>query len=450
MQTLPIPNNNSRVGFHYYPDTIHFRDQDLAVWLPVLKSLNCSWLYLNAPTDRAIPESFISTLIFNSIMPVLQFNVNPAYPPSHNEFGLLLESYAKWGVKYILLFDRPNMRKSWSAAAWAQQDLVERFLDRYIPLAAQVLQVGMIPVFPPLEPGGDYWDTTFLKSALESLVRRNQTTIIDNLVFAAYARYSEKGIHWGAGGPERWPGAKPYLESDTNEDQRGFYIFDWYNAISRNVLQKETPILLIGVGSKSDLPASKKKSSPSVTATTVQAQYFLSIYQLLNHEEVLEPGSVERKLSPVSDEVAACCFWLLCADPSSGEYSDAWFKSESQPGPIVPVVQQWLENLRSSTAKTTSPHTDTSAHPIAHYLLLPMYEWGVSDWHLDVAKPFIKKHMLTVGFSVSEAVYAARVTVIGGPQTFPEETLQFLRDNGCSVERISGDGTSIASLLAER
>ena len=102
------------------------------------------------------------------------------------------------------------------------------------------------------------------------------------------------------------------------------------------------------------------------------------------------------------------------------------------------------------TAKTTSPHTDNSLHPIAHYLLLPLYEWGVSDWHLDVAKPFIKKHMLTVGFSVSEAVYAAQVTVIGGPQTFPEETLQFLRDSGCTVERISGDGTSIATLLAER
>ena len=200
MDTFPIPNNNSRVGFHYYPDTVHFRDQDLSVWLPVLKSLNCSWLYLQAPTDRAIPESFITTLINNSIMPILQFGINPAYPPTQNEFNLFLESYAKWGVKYVVLFDRPNLRRAWSAAAWAQQDLVERFLDRFIPLATLVQQAGMIPVFPPLEPGGDYWDTTFLKTALESLMRRNQSALLDNLVLSAYARFSEKGIHWG----RRW------------------------------------------------------------------------------------------------------------------------------------------------------------------------------------------------------------------------------------------------------
>jgi hypothetical protein len=449
MDTLPIPNNNSRVGFHYYPDTLHFRDLDLQQWIPVLKTLNCSWLYLLAPTDRAIPENFITTLITNSIMPILQFNINPAYPPVQSEFNLLLNSYSKWGVRYILLYDRPNLRRAWSSTAWAQQDLVERFLDRFIPLATLVQQAGMIPVFPPLEPGGDYWDTTFLKSALESLKRRNQTAILDSLVLSAYARFSEKGLQWGAGGPERWPGAKPYLDTDGNEDQRGFYIFDWYDAIARKTLQKEVPILLLGVGSSVEPTQSKKKGTAAPLDATTQSQYFLSIYQLLNNEPVNQPGSVERKLDPVSSEVVSCCFWLLCAASDSKESGSAWFKTETQPGPVVQVIQQWLENRRSPS-KVVTEHNDTSAHPIAHYLLLPLYEWGVSDWHLDVAKPFIKKHMVTIGFSVSEAFLAEHVTVIGGPQTFPEETLQYLRDNGCIVERISGDGTSIATTLAER
>jgi hypothetical protein len=449
MDTLPVPNNNSRVGFHYYPDTLHYRDQDLNVWLPVLKSLNTSWLYLQAPTDRAIPESFITTLVNNAIMPVLQFNINPAYPPSQTEFNLFLESYAKWGVKYIILFDRPNLRRVWPAAAWAQQDLVERFLDRFIPLASSVLQAGMIPVFPPLEPGGDYWDTTFLKASLESIKRRNQSGLLDNLVLAAYARFNDKGLHWGAGGPERWPGAKPYLQSETNEDERGFYIFDWYNAISRKVLGREVPLLLMGTGSTSDYVQVYLKSKSPVVESTVQSQTFLTIYQLLNQEAVNEPGSVERKLAPIPENVAACCFWLLCADPASKDAEAAWFKSETEPGPTVSVIKQWLDSRRAPS-KNIPPHTDPLEHPIAHYLLLPLYEWGVSDWHLDVAKPFIKKHMLTVGFSVTEASYASQVTVIGGPQTFPEETLQFLRDHGCVVERITGDGTSIATTLAER
>ena len=45
----------------------------------------------------------------------------------------------------------------------------------------------MIPVLPPLEPGGSYWDTTFLQSLMQSLVRREKTNLLDMLVVSAYA-----------------------------------------------------------------------------------------------------------------------------------------------------------------------------------------------------------------------------------------------------------------------
>ena len=91
-----------------------------------------------------------------------------------------------------------------------------------------------------------------------------------------------------------------------------------------------------------------------------------------------------------------------------------------------------------------------NARFIGHYILLPSYEWGVSDWHLDVVKPFVKKYQTTIGFSIDEAKHAARVTVIGNTQSIPEDTVDQLRLAGCLVERISGDGTSIASQLSER
>ncbi len=448
MDTLPIPTNNSRVGFHYFPDSMHYRDSDIQHWLPILKNLNCSWLILNTPQGRAIPESFISTLIANAIEPVLQFQMDPGSTPLQQDFNMLMDVYANWGVHYIVLFDRPNIRKSWSSASWAQQDLVERFLDRFIPLASNILQKGMIPVFPPLEPGGDYWDTTFLKSALESLTRRGQQSIIDNLVLSAYARVSEKGLNWGAGGPERWPGAKPYQASPDNEDQKGFHIFDWYEAIARTTLQKEVPILLLGVES-SPLGVNESKGANQASSAALQSQNYVSIFQLLNKEKVSEPGSVQKSVNPVPDPILACSFWVLSADTRSKAISSAWFKSEGEPAPFVDAIIQWLDRRRTST-KSIKIHKDETSHPIAHYLLLPTYEWGVSDWHLEVSRPFIKKYAPTIGFSVSEAVLAAQVTVVGGPQTFSEEALDILRENGCAVERISGDGTSIATLLAER
>ena len=448
METLPIPTNNSRVGFHYFPDTVHYRDSDIQHWLPILKNLNCSWLILNTPQDRAIPESFISTLISNAIEPVLQFQMDPGSTPMQQDFNMLMDVYANWGVHYIVLFDRPNIRKSWSSASWAQQDLVERFLDRFIPLASNILQKGMIPVFPPLEPGGDYWDTTFLKSALESLNRRGQQSILDNLVLAAYARVSEKGLNWGAGGPERWPGAKPYQVSPDNEDQKGFHIFDWYEAIARTTLQKEVPILLLGVEA-TPAQVNESKGSNQASSIALQSQNYVSIFQLLNKEKVSEPGSVQKSVNPVPDPILACSFWVLSADIKSKALPSAWFLSDGEPAPFVDAIHQWLDRRRTST-KSIQIHKDETSHPIAHYLLLPTYEWGVSDWHLEVARPFIKKYAPTIGFSVTEAVLAAQVTVVGGPQTFSEEALNILRENGCAVERISGDGTSIATLLAER
>jgi hypothetical protein len=84
------------------------------------------------------------------------------------------------------------------------------------------------------------------------------------------------------------------------------------------------------------------------------------------------------------------------------------------------------------------------------YVLLPHYEWGVSDWHLNVIQPYVRRHYATVGFSREEASHARHVLVIGDEQCFPENELVELRQNGCLVERISGDGTTIASMLSER
>jgi hypothetical protein len=105
---------------------------------------------------------------------------------------------------------------------------------------------------------------------------------------------------------------------------------------------------------------------------------------------------------------------------------------------------------RKDNGETSQSFKGENAHPIDHYLLLPSYEWGVADWHLEVTRPFIIKHRPTVGYSITEAIYAKKVTVIGGDNDFTPEKISHLRNSGCEVEQISGDGTSIASILAQR
>lgn len=449
MANFPLPPRNTRIGFHYYPDTLHYRESDLHAWLPELRALGATWLTLVAPTDRAIPEYFLHGLLAAGIEPILHFRSAPEDTINIPEIKIFLDSYAKWGVHYVVFYDRPNSRSSWTAAAWAQEALVERFVDRFVPLAEAAIQVGLTPVFPPLEPGGDYWDTAFLQTALQSLNRRKQTAVMEKLAISAYAWTGAHSLNWGAGGPERWPGARPYFTPNTEEDQRGFRIFDWYLAIARAALGQNSAILLFAAGSPLDHRATP---APAVTPA-VYAQTLLNIARLLAGEKVTDPGTNDKVLDPIPNEVISCNYWLLADTPSSPFLRQAWFQADGQALPVVGTFRQWISSRQDlSFAKSAPTRTaeQTIHPPIAHYLLLPKYDWGVADWHLEIIRPFVKKHHPTIGFSLEEAEHASRVTVIGGPQAFPEEAIGHLRAVGCYVERISGDGTTIASILAER
>jgi hypothetical protein len=411
-----------RIGFHYFPDTRHYRQQDLKIWLPNLQSLGARWLVLVAPTKHAIPENFIRPLVEASIQPVLHFYLHPTSLPTYKEFQLLFNAYSRWGVRYVTLFDQPNMHKIWQASAWAQVDLVERFLDIFLPLANICLNAGLIPIFPPLKPGGDYWDTAFLRGTLESIQRRGQDTLLEQLVIGAYARPGNKPLQWGAGGPERWPNGRPYYTPPGVEDQRGFRIFDWYSALTQAVFSCPRQLFLFGLGYQHQVDEYIKKN--------------ISIARLLEGEFV-------QGLEPVPQEVIGGAFGPLADLNGETGSLQGWFQQKGEPRPIVEAYRQWT----GKPSEQTPPSLDES-HKIRHYLLLPSYEWGISDFHLDIIRPFIKKHQPTVGFSLSEARNAQRVTVIGGEHAFTEESLNQLRNIGIQVERIQDNGTNIATLLA--
>jgi hypothetical protein len=465
MELFPKPTANTRLGFHYYPDTLHYRENDLNAWLPELHALGATWLTLVAPHDRAIPELFIRGLVTSGIEPVLHFHLPLEQHTQVNDLRLLFQTYARWGVHYVVLFDRPNLRTSWPATAWVQSNLVERFLDVYLPLAQAALQAGLIPVFPPLEPGGDYWDTAFLRGALQGIQRRGQHLLLKRFVVAAYAWASNRSLNWGAGGPERWPCSRPYNTPSDSQDQRGFRIFDWYLAQVRAVGDIPCAIILLGAGSR---PGDQiDRSSPPIDLAA-HAKTNLSIAALISGRTNITGKSLVdlEGIEEVSTEILACNFWLLAANRESPVAAQAWFQADGNSLPVVGALRQWVsrqESYRPSAPIPVTPlstphnimsraeparHPPKNGHSIQHYLLLPTYEWGIADWHLDVIRPFVKKYRPTIGFSLKEAAQAARVTVIGGSQSFPEKVLEELRSANCTVEQISGDGTSIASQLA--
>lgn len=441
----------NRLGFHYFNDTRHYSLSDLHIWLPQLQALGAAWITLIAPLERAIPEHFVRGLQQAGIEPILHFpfSLDDRRPP--DSFQILARSYAEWGVRYVALFDRPNTRSAWRASSWSQTDLVERFLDRFLPLAELCLGVGLIPVFPPLEPGGDYWDTAFLQSALRSMQRRNQVRVLESLVLGAYALVAEQRLDWGAGGPERWPSARPYFTPRGQQDQRGFFIFDWYRALTQAVLGQPLPMLLLRAGI---LFSTKPETQVAEIDEITHAQKNLALARLLFGQQLHMYG--QETFGKVPAEVLACNFWPLTATPEDPHVGQAWFRPDGSTLPIIGALRQWMAERGQSErgSQTVGPlsmfdqgHTDT--RPIVHYLLLPLSDWGINEKYLEIARPIIQRLHPNVGFSLEEASQAAHVIVIGNEQEFSHQVIQELHHAGCVVERIVSIGTNIASKTSD-
>jgi hypothetical protein len=431
-----LVQNPGRLAIHYLPDTLHYRDVDLQTWLPAISSLGMNWLILEAEIERAIPESFITGLVNARIRPVLRFRQMTEQPPCPADLRLLLDVYARWGVREAVFFDRPNDRSAWPAASWAQQDLVERFLDRFIPIAETALNAGITPIFPPLQPGGSYWDTAFLRTALQSMMRRKQEKLIRSMALSAYAWTTGKDLDWGAGGPQSWPEAKPYHTPKDSQDHRGFRIFEWYEAITRSVIHAPLPIFLFQAG----YPA-RNNQETDANQQEEWTENILPIARMLVGDEGGGDAETGKAQSHLPAEVVCAAFWLLAAPDEKPAATSAWFNLDGTPRQQAEALSAWRARAKAA---------QLGASRIKHYLLLPTYEWGVDEVHLEAIRPFLRKYRPTIGFSAEEAVLADSVTVIGDELAYSEDTLNRLRQAGCRVERIQGDGTTIASLLAER
>jgi hypothetical protein len=436
MEHKSCPAQQQRIGWHYFPDIMHYRESDLHKWLPELQSMGASWLTLNAPDDHAIPEPFITSLIKANIHPILHIRSITSHPPHAANLKAILNAYASWGVRYVMFFDKPNIISNWTPSAWAQDRLVDRFLDLFLPFVESALSFRLTPILPPLEPGGNYWDTAFLRDLFLAINKRGYSSLFNHLILAAIARPGNRPINWGAGGPERWPSTKPYFTPPDSQDQCGFRIFDWYIAISNAVLGRSLPIMVFGVGCVPGECSDKRFPATSMDAHT--SQHMNIVNSLTN-----ESSDVEV----IPQEVIACNFWLLSTSPGSPDMSSAWFQVNGNTLPIVDALKNWVQSHKSFAKKApTLPQPGHfNPHPISHYLLLTEDQLHKHGNTSQILRYFTQKYKPVIGFSPNEAILARKVTIFGDSCTFSNSILDQLSSAGCIVERILEDGTVIAS-----
>jgi hypothetical protein len=163
--------------------------------------------------------------------------------------------------------------------------------------------------------------------------------------------------------------------------------------------------------------------------------------------------------------VLCCNLWLLADDEASTafyntegkelELSAQWMAWKKDSEPATPISLKGIDEIYEPTEDALeegafiqpAAPVASALQPILHYLLLPSYEWGASEWHLDAIRPFVLKHRPTVGYSLNEARRSAMVTVVGGEQSFPMDVIEDLKEAGCQVQQLQGDGPEIAAQL---
>ena len=376
--------DTTKIGFRYYPDTQHYTQQDLEIWLPELRTLGTEVLVLEGSVRFAIPEIFITGLIHSGIRPVIHIPSGFSLLEAA-ELEALLSAYANWGVTEVIVGDCPNQRTSWEAADWSRSNLVERFVDRLLPILEAEFRHGLTPLLPPLQPGGDYWDTAFLRDTLAALQRRAHPGILQALGLAINVWTFGKPLDWGMGGATAWPQTIPYMTSETSQDQLGFRIMDWYNEITLAVLGHICPLYATSGGSRfSHQTADDMTSSHS--------EQNAAIFSQLRNE-------------PIAG-LTMFAFDHLVSLPSDPRHKDAWFASAGVGRPVIAAIR----SIAATERKLPSSKQTYAA--IEHVVFLPDEDYAVCAELLREAAPFLAVAKPVITFDLESVGAFRRATVL--------------------------------------
>ncbi len=349
------PNNDTGYGFHYYPDTDHYSPHDLERWLPELKRMGASWLVLLSRLDSPIPEFFVQDLAANEIEPVVRVTVPTVEPIERSTLAALLQVYARSGVHYVEVLHEANCATRWPLPGWTRPSLVERFLELLVPCLEVMESAGLHPVFSALRPGGDYWDLSFLQTALELLVSRDKGALLESIVVGMHNHAFDRPLSWGDGGHRRWPLARPYFTPSGSEDHRGFNLFQWYDEMIQATLGYSLPVICMGGAVIGD---------PYSSSGGVWSDEESHAERAVTVARMLMDGVVP-------DFVLNHAFWLLATEEGDACRMHAWYGPQGEESQAVSALKGLLKHPRYPNGEPAPP---APPHPLEGVELVGLTE----------------------------------------------------------------------------
>ena len=419
-----MEKNKSEIGFSYFNKPEFLIRNRIESWFPILAELGGSFIIIESGIERAIPEDVFDTAKSNGLEPIIHLKSELPLARKFNEVSVVLDAYARWGAHYIILGDKPNTKSAWPVAGWHYENLVDHFLDRFIPIANYAEQIGLTPVLAPHQPGGDYWDTAFLEQVLKGLKRRKLDTLIEKLCLSSYGYTFDRPLSWGEGGPERWATVQPYMTPEGQEDQLGFHNYEWMQAVAQKVMGKSPTMLILDAGYH------------GLSNRSIKTEKTLESIQLIVNAcqgNVTDSNVKQEEYPTFKGSLLGCAFSL---DTLMAAMEDDLSAN---------ALKEIFKPINNRNAKSIYLEDDHKL--IEHYLLLPKHESGVSDVVLNKIRPIIKQIKPTVGFSLEEAKSAKRVSILPDGAAPTEDMINSLKTAGCRVEILPQSGIEIATYL---
>jgi hypothetical protein len=411
LKTAPI---QFRHAFHIPADKIQTEPAYLESFIPFAKLSGTQRALVEVLSLQSLPVSAISSLIQNGIHVDVFLKTDLCEEFDLLAYQDLISNLAGLQVERVILFDRPNRQAFWKPETWIKPDLLDIFLEKYILLAEKCLEKNMQPVFPPLQPAGDYWDTAFLRLSLQKLKEKGKTALLESLVLSTYCWTYGHPLDWGAGGPERWPSSTPYYTPEDSQDQQGFRIYDWYQAHAKAVLNTTLPIMLLQAGRQSEYGITVQESAQENQSATMQ-----TILEKL-YPDIVCSAEEEISTELLPDEITACNFLVDLDWDTLKSLFSILSGSQAQGKEAEPAMEE-QESISTENRQ--------------HYLLLPDDSWQNDAHKAAILEPFLNRYHPMVGTSLDEALDAKEVTLVITEQDTAEEKIAILEQNEAIVIR---------------
>lgn len=238
LSEFPRPEGDNGRGMHWIPTT---RSSDDVVdrFVREAKEMKIKWMViLNDDAKIGENDYLVKQLVANGIMPIMRI-YTPNGRPIQGDLEKLVTHYRQLGVFYYQLYNEPNLNVENPDGV----PNVDRYLDKWIPAARAVVSAGGLPGFGSLAPGGNFDDIEFLKQAFDKVKQRGEVPLLDSAWLSMHNYTLNHPL-------------------DYAKDSNGFLKFKWYDAIVREKLGRQMPI--IGTEGGTHIGSADDKTMPPI------------------------------------------------------------------------------------------------------------------------------------------------------------------------------------------